>query len=119
MIGVGKSESGPNITVLSKPGPVVTAYKNAEVLSADIVFRDRAPTLSASGHPDNGQSSCPRCATTSSKWYIFEPWKLYLDSCATYHTAFLISMLDDVGESGTILVGNFNVGVISSNQKGY
>ena len=26
---VGKTESGPNITVLSKPGPVVTASKTA------------------------------------------------------------------------------------------
>ena len=29
MTGVGKSESEPNITVLSKPGPVVTASKTA------------------------------------------------------------------------------------------
>ena len=41
MTGVGKSESGPNITVLSKPGPVVPASKTAGVSFSDIVCGDR------------------------------------------------------------------------------
>ena len=119
MTGVGKSESGPNITVLSKPGTVVTASKTAGVSFPDIVRGNRVPTLSASGHPGNGQSSRPCCAPSSSKRYTLDPWKLYLDRCATYHTAFVTSMLDNVDESGTTLVGNCNTVVTSSNQKGY
>ena len=119
MTGVGNSESGPNITVLSKPGPVVTDSKTAGVSFADIVRGNIVPTLSASGHPGDGQSSRPHCAPTSSKRYMLEPWKLYLDSCATYHTAFVTSMLDYVGEYVTTLVGKYNAGVTSSTQKGY
>ena len=43
--------------------------------------------------------------------FTLELWKLYLDICATYHTAFVTMMLDDMGESGTTLVGNCNAGV--------
>ena len=51
--------------------------------------------------------------------FTLELWKLYLDICATYHTAFVTMMLDDMGESGTTLVGNCKAGVTSSTQKGY
>ena len=115
---VGKTESGPNITVSSKPRPFLTASKTVGVSFAYIVRCNRVPTLLASVHPGNGQSSCPRCAPTLSKWYTFVPCKLYLDSCATYHTAFFTIILDDVDESGTTLVGNCNAGVTSSTQKG-
>ena len=119
MTGAGKSESGPNITVFSKQGPVVTSFKTVGVSFADIVRGNRVPTLSASGHPGDGQSIRPRCAPILSKRYTLDQWKLYLESCDTYHTAFVTSMLDDVGKSGTTLMGNCNAGVTSSTQKGY
>ena len=119
MKGVGKSESGPNITILLKPKPVVTAPKNAGFLFNDIVRDNQVPTLSESSHPVDIQLGCPRCAPTSSKRYLLDPWNLYLYSCATYHTAFLTSMLYNVCESGTTMVGDCNSGVTSSTQKGY
>ena len=64
MTWVGNSESGPNITVLLKPVPVVTAYKNAGVSFSDIVRGNLVPTLSASGHPVDGRSSRLSCALT-------------------------------------------------------
>ena len=45
--------------------------------------------------------------------------KLYLDSCATYHSAFVRLMLDDVKTATTILQGNCNAGVSTSNEKGF
>ena len=122
MTGVAKSESGPKIIVLSKPGPVVTSSKTmvvAGVSFANIVLRNQVPTPSASGHPGDGQSSRLRCAPNLSKQYTPNQWSLYLDSCATYHTAFVTIMLDDVGKSSTTLVGNYNAGVTSSTSKGY
>ena len=47
-------------------------------------------------------------------WY-----KLYLDSCATYHSSFLRSLLHDVHEVKTVLQGNCNAGVSISKEKGY
>ena len=121
IIGVGKSESGPNIIVSLKQGPVITASKTmvvAGVPFSDIVRGNIVPTPSASGHPGYGQSIRPRCVPTLSKRYTLESWKLYLDSCATFHIAFVTIMLDDVGESGTTLVENCNAGVTPSTQKG-
>jgi predicted Fe-S protein YdhL (DUF1289 family) len=46
-------------------------------------------------------------------------WKLYLDSCATYHTAFVDWILDNVHEVDMILKGNCNAGVTTSNEKGW
>ena len=46
-------------------------------------------------------------------WY-----KLYLDSCATYHTSFVTSLLQDVKEVGTTLHGNCNAGVTATKTKG-
>ena len=45
-------------------------------------------------------------------------WKLYLDSCATYNSAFVDWYLDNVHEVDTILKGSCNAGVTTSNTKG-
>ena len=47
-------------------------------------------------------------------WY-----KLYLDSCATYHMSFVTSLLQDAKEVGTALHGNCNAGVTATITKGY
>ena len=46
-------------------------------------------------------------------------WKLFLDSCATYHSEFVDWMLSDVHKVSTMLRGNCNAGVTSTNVKGY
>ena len=46
-------------------------------------------------------------------------WKLYLDSCVTYHTEFLIWLLKNVEDADTTLLGNCNDEVTSSSLKGY
>ena len=60
MTGAGKSESGPNIIFSSKPGPIFVASNTKVVAGVSfsyIVCRDIVPTISASGHPGDGQSS--------------------------------------------------------------
>ena len=52
------------------------------------------------------------------KRFTRDPYKLYLDSCATYHSAFVRNMLNDAKTVGTILQGKCNTGVSASNEKG-
>ena len=52
------------------------------------------------------------------KRFTLDPRKLYLDSCATYHSAFVRDMLCDVKTVGTVLQGNCNAGVSTSKEKG-
>ena len=35
-------------------------------------------------------------------------WKLFLDNCETYHTAFMTWLLENVADADTTLVGNSN-----------
>jgi len=46
-------------------------------------------------------------------------WKLFLDSCTTYHSAFSDWMLSNMHEVSTVLRGNRNAGVTSTDVKGY
>ena len=46
-------------------------------------------------------------------------WKLYLDSCATYHSCFVDWCLDKNETVDTVLRGNCNAGVTTTNTKGY
>ena len=52
-------------------------------------------------------------------WFTLARWKLYLDICVAYHTAFVTWLLNNLEDSDTTLVGNFNYGVTSSSLKGY
>ena len=52
------------------------------------------------------------------KRFMLDPYKLYLDSFAMYHYAFVRKMLNDVKTAGTILQGNCNEGVPALNEKG-
>ena len=51
------------------------------------------------------------------KYVTLDWWKLYLDSCAKYHTAFVDWLLANVHEVNNVLKGNCNVGGTTSNQK--
>ena len=51
--------------------------------------------------------------------FTLDWYKLYLDSCATYHAVFVRSLLHDVREVKTVLQGNCNAGVSTSNEQGY
>ena len=53
------------------------------------------------------------------KRFTLDLHKLYLDSCATYHSAFVMWMLDDVKTVTMVLQGNFNAGVSTSKKKGF
>ena len=50
---------------------------------------------------------------------MLDEWKLYLDSCATYHSAFVAWMLENVHIVNAVLRGNCNAGVTKTNRKGY
>ena len=49
---------------------------------------------------------------------MLDPHKLYLDSCDTYHSAFVRDILSDVKTVDTVLHGNYNAGVSVSKGKG-
>ena len=53
------------------------------------------------------------------KRFTLDSHKMYLDSCATYHSAFVKWMLDYVKTVTTVLQGNCNAGVSTSNEKGF
>ena len=57
-------------------------------------------------------------ANKLNKRFTLDPFKLYLDSCATYHSAFVKEMLHSVKTVGTVLQGNCNAGVSTSKEKG-
>ena len=38
-------------------------------------------------------------------------WKLYLNSCVTYHTTFVTWLFNNVEDADTTLLGNCNAGV--------
>ena len=52
------------------------------------------------------------------KRFTLHPHKLYLDSCATYHSVFVRNMLSNVKTSNTVLQGNCNAGMSTSAEKG-
>ena len=45
-------------------------------------------------------------------------WKVYLDSCASYHTFFIKAFLKNIEESGT-MNGNCNAGTTKITKRGY
>ena len=51
------------------------------------------------------------------KRFNIDSHKMYLYSCATYHSAFVRWMLDDVKTVTTVMKGNCNAGVSTSNEK--
>ena len=52
------------------------------------------------------------------KRFTLHPNELYLDSCAMYHSAFVRNMLSNVKTGNTVLQGNCNTGVSTSQEKG-
>ena len=46
-------------------------------------------------------------------------WKLYLDSCATYHSTFVDWCLENVHDVSMHLTGHCNAGTTTCKQKGY
>ena len=55
----------------------------------------------------------------SGKRFTIDSHKLYLDCCATYHSTFVGWMLDDMKTVSTLLQEKCNVGVSTSNEKGF
>ena len=77
-------------------------------------------------HPDKkvslsdvtSESSVAGCDLENGRITLDE-WKLYLDSCATYHSAFVAWMLENVQIVNAVLCENCNAGVTETNRKGY
>ena len=57
--------------------------------------------------------------TKPGKRFTLYPHKLYLNSCATYHSAFVRDMLSNVKTGNTVLQGQCNAGVSTSAEKGF
>ena len=53
------------------------------------------------------------------KRFTLDAHKLYLDSCATYHSSFVMYMLGNVHQASTVLQGNCNSVISTSDEKGF
>ena len=51
------------------------------------------------------------------EWFTLDAHKIYVDSCATYHSSFLRWMLGNVHQVSTVLQVNYNDGVSTSDEK--
>ena len=51
--------------------------------------------------------------------FTLDWWKVYLDSCATYHTFFVKECLRGIYMSKTIMNGSCNAGTVSTRKKGW
>ena len=65
------------------------------------------------------QVSWDKITEIVSKRFTLDAHKLYLDSCATYHSSFVIWLLGNVHQVRTVLQGNCNAGVSTSDEKGF
>ena len=54
-------------------------------------------------------------------WYrvTLDPWKIYLDSCATYYTFFVKEFLAKVHKGKSTITGSCNAGTTSTNTPGW
>ncbi len=65
------------------------------------------------------------CAKTTSKpagrdrLLTLPEGRVYLDSCATYHSVFVACILDNIHEVDTYLTGHCNDGLLTYKEKGY
>ena len=55
-------------------------------------------------------------ASPETKRLTLDAYKLYLDSCATYHSVFVEWCLDNITTDGVVLRGDCNAGVTTSTQ---
>ena len=51
--------------------------------------------------------------------FTLDWWKVYLDSCATYHTFFITEFLGGIYTSKTVMNGSCNAGTVSTGKKGW
>ena len=65
-----------------------------------------------------GMLSQGPCKSKQARLKLYD-WKLYLDSCATYHTVFTKWCLDNVHEVKAYLKGHCNTGVTICKEQGY
>ena len=63
--------------------------------------------------------SSPKAKPRSGRSLKLDDWKLYLDSCATYHSCFADWCLDNVHEVEVYLKGHCNAGVTTCKEQGY
>ena len=84
----------------------------AEVHGIELLVNGGSKVTFAEGTKPPGPSGVPQRITLDEN-------KLYLDSCATYHTAFVRERLDRVENAGVTLRGNCNAGVTASSEKGW
>ena len=51
--------------------------------------------------------------------FMLDWWKVYLDSCATYHTFFVKEFLQGIYTSKTVMNSSCNAGSVSTRKKGW
>ena len=57
--------------------------------------------------------------SSGGKQLTLQWWKVYLDSCATYHTFFIKEFLKNIEENMGTMHGNYNAGETKITKRGY
>ena len=86
---------------------------------SDIVRGNQSPKSVASVNPVIPDQKKHVTQKKQVAWFTLAWRNLYLDSCATYHTAFVTCLLNNVEDDDTNLAGNYNAEVTSSSIKRY
>ena len=80
----------------------------------------RAKCYPKESHPRKEVTfSSPKAKPRSGRSLKLDDWKLYLDSCATYHSCFADWCLDNVHDVEVYLKGHCNAGVTTCKEQGY
>ena len=75
--------------------------------------------LSRGTYNPSKQESWDNSIESVSKRFKLDVHKLYLESCALYHSPYLRCMLGNLNQVSTVLQGNCNAGVSTSDEKGF
>ena len=102
---------GSNPTKIQRPGTVSPAKKTTPSVSdtEDIVVRIQKCT-------QKKVTALTETTMTELRYRVtLDPWKLYLDRCATYHTFFVKEFLARVQKGKATITGSCNAGTTSTN----
>ena len=98
---------------------IETPVNNGLNLLSDVAPRSVPGTVVNPGKHVTFAEITKGVTKNATKRFTLDWYKLYLDSCATYHSACVRKPLNEIREVKTVLQGNCNAGVSTSNEKGY
>ena len=109
----GRRGSSP--TKIQRPGTVSPANNTA----TSVGDAEAMPVRIQKCAQRTGTALAETTKTESQYQVILDPWKLYLNSCATYHTFFVKELLARVQKGKAKITGSCNEGTTSTNTQGW